>query len=180
MGFSPFESSVEDHRMKLIVAGLLTGFGTNFGCGCTSGHGLCGLSRFSIRSLAAVLIFLITAIIVATLDVGEVFVYSKSVDELVIPKNIDVNLYIVGTLITAVLLFIFSANKTIGGFFRTVVYFIVGIMFGLGLMVAGMSQRQNIFGFLELNLDWNPALLVVLMTGVIINVVGFTIIRKGM
>jgi uncharacterized protein len=42
----------------LIVAGLLVGVGTRFGSGCTSGHGVCGLSRFSVRSLLATLTFM--------------------------------------------------------------------------------------------------------------------------
>jgi len=42
----------------LIVAGLLVGFGTRLGNGCTSGHGVCGLSRGSIRSLAATVSFM--------------------------------------------------------------------------------------------------------------------------
>jgi uncharacterized membrane protein YedE/YeeE len=50
-------------RTGLIVAGLLVGFGTRMGNGCTSGHGVCGLGRFSIRSLAAVLTFMVTAIV---------------------------------------------------------------------------------------------------------------------
>jgi uncharacterized membrane protein YedE/YeeE len=41
------------------VAGLLVGFGTRMGNGCTSGHGVCGLSRFSRRSLAAVMTFMV-------------------------------------------------------------------------------------------------------------------------
>lgn len=49
------------------VAGLLVGFGTKLGNGCTSGHGLCGLPRFSIRSFVAVAIFLCTAIAIATI-----------------------------------------------------------------------------------------------------------------
>ncbi len=44
-----------------IVAGLLVGFGTSLGNGCTSGHGICGLSRLSPRSLASVLTFMGTA-----------------------------------------------------------------------------------------------------------------------
>lgn len=44
----------------LIVAGLLVGFGTRLGSGCTSGHGVCGLARRSPRSLAAVLTFIAT------------------------------------------------------------------------------------------------------------------------
>ncbi len=43
----------------LIGAGLLVGFGTRMGSGCTSGHGVCGLSRFSRRSLVATVIFMI-------------------------------------------------------------------------------------------------------------------------
>jgi len=44
----------------LILAGLLVGVGTRFGSGCTSGHGVCGLSRFSLRSLVATISFMAT------------------------------------------------------------------------------------------------------------------------
>ena len=46
----------------LVAAGLLVGFGTRMGNGCTSGHGVCGLGRLSPRSLVAVLAFMATAI----------------------------------------------------------------------------------------------------------------------
>ena len=42
----------------LVLAGLLVGVGTRYGSGCTSGHGVCGLSRLSPRSLAATLVFM--------------------------------------------------------------------------------------------------------------------------
>jgi uncharacterized membrane protein YedE/YeeE len=42
----------------LIIAGLLVGFGTRLGSGCTSGHGVCGMARFSPRSLAATVTFM--------------------------------------------------------------------------------------------------------------------------
>ena len=42
----------------LIIAGLLVGVGTRYGSGCTSGHGVCGLSRLSPRSLVATLAFM--------------------------------------------------------------------------------------------------------------------------
>ncbi len=45
------------------AAGLLVGLGTALGGGCTSGHGVCGLSRLSIRSLVATVTFLVTAIV---------------------------------------------------------------------------------------------------------------------
>lgn len=43
---------------SLIIAGLLVGVGTRYGSGCTSGHGVCGLSRLSLRSLVATLSFM--------------------------------------------------------------------------------------------------------------------------
>lgn len=46
----------------LIVAGLLTGFGAVWGSGCTSGHGVCGLSRLSVRSLVATITFMATGV----------------------------------------------------------------------------------------------------------------------
>jgi len=46
-----------------VAAGLLVGFGTRLGSGCTSGHGICGLARFSRRSFTATLVFMVTAMI---------------------------------------------------------------------------------------------------------------------
>jgi uncharacterized membrane protein YedE/YeeE len=47
----------------LVVAGLLVGFGTRLGSGCTSGHGVCGLARRSPRSLAATATFMLVGIL---------------------------------------------------------------------------------------------------------------------
>jgi hypothetical protein len=49
------------------IAGLLVGFGTRMGNGCTSGHGVCGVARLSTRSMAATAIFMITAIAVVAI-----------------------------------------------------------------------------------------------------------------
>ena len=47
----------------MVIAGLLVGFGTRLGSGCTSGHGISGIARFSKRSIVATLMFMATAII---------------------------------------------------------------------------------------------------------------------
>lgn len=47
----------------LVVGGLLVGLGTRYANGCTSGHGICGLSRFSLRSLVAVCTFMASAMV---------------------------------------------------------------------------------------------------------------------
>ena len=47
----------------IVAAGLLVGFGTRLGGGCTSGHGICGIARLSPRSIAATIVFMVTAVI---------------------------------------------------------------------------------------------------------------------
>jgi uncharacterized protein len=51
----------------IVAAGLLVGFGTRMGGGCTSGHGICGMARFSDRSIVATVVFMAAAIIVVAL-----------------------------------------------------------------------------------------------------------------
>jgi len=54
----PVVATIEANTEVLIAAGLLVGIGTRYGAGCTSGHGVCGLSRLSPRSLVATLAFM--------------------------------------------------------------------------------------------------------------------------
>lgn len=66
--FAPLPASnVSASLGTLIVAGLLVGFGTRMGSGCTSGHGICGLSRLSLRSLIATISFMFSGFVVCYL-----------------------------------------------------------------------------------------------------------------
>lgn len=65
-----FSGGLTTQDWTLVAAGLLVGFGTVLGSGCTSGHGVCGTSRLSPRSLAATLTFLFAGILA-------VFVFRK-------------------------------------------------------------------------------------------------------
>lgn len=57
--FIPYVApTIEADTATLVAAGLLVGIGTRYGSGCTSGHGVCGLSRLSPRSLVATLAFM--------------------------------------------------------------------------------------------------------------------------
>ena len=64
LAFAPLATAprTDFPRAALLVAGLLVGFGTRMGNGCTSGHGVCGIGRLSLRSLVAVLVFMATAV----------------------------------------------------------------------------------------------------------------------
>lgn len=57
------DMQMPSNPLVIIAAGLLVGFGTRMGSGCTSGHGVCGLSRLSVRSLAATMTFMATGAI---------------------------------------------------------------------------------------------------------------------
>ena len=60
-GFPPVD--IEAPLGLLMLAGLLVGFGTRLGSGCTSGHGVCGIARRSPRSLVATAVFMASAIV---------------------------------------------------------------------------------------------------------------------
>lgn len=64
ISLNPYSLAENTHYIAMAVAGLLVGFGTNIGSGCTSGHGICGLGRLSARSLVATLIFMAVAVAV--------------------------------------------------------------------------------------------------------------------
>ena len=55
--------SISSSLMLLIIGGLLVGFGTKLSSGCTSGHGISGISRFSLRSIIATVTFMIVGIL---------------------------------------------------------------------------------------------------------------------
>lgn len=58
-----FRGRLSTPDWTLILAGMLVGFGTLLGSGCTSGHGVCGVSRLSIRSLVATVTFIVAGVL---------------------------------------------------------------------------------------------------------------------
>ena len=68
--FKEIKSEMVANTTFLIISGFLVGLGTSLGNGCTSGHGICGLSRFSIRSIVATLVFVISGMITVYLISG--------------------------------------------------------------------------------------------------------------
>lgn len=60
---APIAQTISSNVPLMVVAGLLVGFGSVWGNGCTSGHGVCGLSRLSLRSMVATAVFMATAFV---------------------------------------------------------------------------------------------------------------------
>lgn len=169
------------------VAGLLVGFGTKLGNGCTSGHGLCGLPRFSIRSFVAVAIFLCTAIAIATIGSYETLGALTNQDlnpqlsyNHTISANVFLALGILFPFLGGVVKSKSSGNKSTGKeiVIDQLITFIVGAIFGCGLLVSGMVRRVNILSFLQIHDGWNPSLLFVLGCGVGVNLITFNYMIK--
>lgn len=184
-GFTPYgpKDLISEHTSFLgyALAGLFVGFGTKLGNGCTSGHGLCGLPRLSIRSFVAVGFFLTSAIAIATLKYYVTLGpfsegFSPSIDY---SHQISSNLCIFLGLALFAIAFALEKvhnrpSEENGVILRdNFISLAVGLLFGLGLAVAGMTRRRNIMQFLWMGKDWNPSLLFVLGCGVIVNLISF-------
>ena len=63
-----FSYDVEGSMPRVIIAGLLVGFGTRLGNGCTSGHGVCGIPRLARRSILATITFIVSGMIVLMIE----------------------------------------------------------------------------------------------------------------
>ncbi|WP_109440757.1 YeeE/YedE family protein [Acinetobacter haemolyticus] len=61
--FNEPEIIIKSSPLGLIIAGLLVGFGTRLGSGCTSGHGICGISQLSMRSIIATVTFMFAGMV---------------------------------------------------------------------------------------------------------------------
>lgn len=162
------------------LAGFLVGFGTKLSNGCTSGHGLCGLPRLSIRSIVAVMVFLLTGIGIATLNHYETlgFLTNEKYNPYTsINHTITANIFMaLGLLLPIIAYFLEAkpANFRFSNYLKEyVTVFMVGLIFGLGLMISGMTRRSKIMNFLQISSNWDPSLLFVLGAGVTVNFITF-------
>jgi uncharacterized membrane protein YedE/YeeE len=160
----------------LIIAGLLVGLGTKLANGCTSGHGVCGLPRLSLRSFVAVMTFMATAILVA--NVKPHFLASYQV-----PTNLqyDPALYVNIAMIISALIPVVSVvknKKGRQGIMDTIISFIVGSIFSVGLLVSGMARRSKVLGFLTFNKDWDISLMFVMGAAVLFNLITFNYVIR--
>lgn len=177
----------------LLTSGLFTGFGTKVANGCTSGHGVCGLPRFSKRSYLSTLFYMGVGVIVATSRYYKPFFYQN--DFLIdFHKNISNNSFFIkyydlySFIAVSSLFFVIYAtlevNKNKGIIIDSNKYLlsdiiigcILGLIFGSGLAIGGMMKRSKLLGFMQLNSSWDPTLLILFGTVVIINTFTFNII----
>jgi uncharacterized membrane protein YedE/YeeE len=156
--------------IRYAVGGVLIGAGTRLGRGCTSGHGICGLPRFSLRSWIAVPTFMG----VAVLEVGLMrHVEPFKVDEERDWKVADVQWppkweFPLGAAIASIVLV--AVTLLVPEKIRTYVSPIsCGAIFGLGLAAAGMTSQAKVFDFLDIAGTWDPSLAFVMGCGLCVS-----------
>jgi len=159
------------------VGGLLVGFGTKLGNGCTSGHGVCGLPRLSLRSFVAVGTFMGTAVAISTLRLYEPFLNSTDhAEDTFVAVYDHIAQAAMGVLVliaVGLMLYCVFTKESTGEKFDPVISFLIGGVFGFGLLLSGMCRRTKIRNFLSLGEGWDPSLMFVMLAAVSINFVTF-------
>lgn len=151
------------------LGGFLVGVGTKMGNGCTSGHGVCGIPRLSIRSIIATCTFMATGIAMATLRYYVPFFHNGKYF-----GDTYYNAYhwvFLGVFIVLMLGFV---GLLVANFQMEWVHnYLFGFIFGFGLVLSGMCRISKIQSFLVMNENWDPTLMFVMASAVAINLVTF-------
>jgi uncharacterized membrane protein YedE/YeeE len=182
-----------------ILAGFLVGFGTKLGNGCTTGHGICGLARMSVRSLAAVITFMTTGVAttILTSPTGPLANYTKflqtntSTDD----RHEFAGSIVTSSVVCAALLATFLMRRketsTQDGNGNTSVITshtakvgpaaLSGAMFAAGLYNSGMIYTSKVFGFMDLSTissgDWDPTLAMVMGGGLVTSWIAYQFVN---
>jgi uncharacterized membrane protein YedE/YeeE len=187
--FEPLPVSVAS-AARLACAGLLVGVGTSLGNGCTSGHGISGLSRFSVRSLAATATFMTTGAVSAS-AFGTASWLSTANSESDCISNVSQSVKQVATIsgvscasfATAVLLLIMAVPRICSADqARLMLETASGTTTGLALGISAMSKPSKVAGFLDLSRGvdhWDPTLAFVMAGALCVTIPCYQLWLKG-
>eukprot|EP00403_Amphidinium_massartii_P025469 CAMPEP_0178405264 /NCGR_PEP_ID=MMETSP0689_2-20121128/18310_1 /TAXON_ID=160604 /ORGANISM="Amphidinium massartii, Strain CS-259" /LENGTH=363 /DNA_ID=CAMNT_0020026275 /DNA_START=103 /DNA_END=1194 /DNA_ORIENTATION=- len=157
------------------LAGACGGVGTRLGCGCTSGHGVVGLARFSVRSFVAVCTFMAFGFITVNAKLLVSGTHSSfSIAPLAMPPVTFTWVAVALSAVTLVLTLL--TMKYFGG----IVPLASGFIFGLGLGASGMTSQYKVIGFLTLAGEWDPSLAFVMGGALAVTVPAFAYARSKM
>lgn len=182
----------------IALAGVLTGFGARLGSGCTSGHGICGLSRLSPRSAVAVVTFMTTGAITSYLaretSLSE-YVFEPNDDktkaEVKEKKRESIYSYLLPAAVaTGGCVLLFSKNEWLArllcrspaaspsmksSMLEHSVSLAAAALFGTGLSISGMCNPERVSGFLNFSGEqgFDPTLVGVMAGGVLFNLATF-------
>ena len=149
-----------------IIGGFLVGLGSAIGNGCTSGHGVCGISNFRVRSIVATAVFMTTGILTAifTSSLSYFPEFDNKLNMLtasitfMIALLLCLSLYFIGMKISDGKWINEESSKR---YFVSFSEFLTGLVFAVGMVLSNMSMNNATLSFLDLT-QWNPALMFVM------------------
>ena len=160
---------------RLVIGGVLVGFGTVLGSGCTSGHGISSLASFRIRGLVATCCFMLSAFVTAmAANTGSYLPFFENT--LPVERSGAVVGVCIGTCILFALVARFVPLGKAELVFKTVFDVVCGICFGLAMCVTNMSKLSATISFFDLRY-WNPALSFVMGGGIFVAALGFAVVN---
>jgi len=168
---------------RFFFGGLCVGLGTALGNGCTSGHGLTGLARLSLRSWIAVPTFMAFAVICATLTNAADSLPPTSGVEDSAPDVLESAAWAVGValllmVVALVLSFLRGFDENAA---KATVELCTGLSFGGGLLLSGMARPSKVAGFLDLGSGrWDPSLAFVMAAALALTFPFFQLVAKRM
>jgi len=161
---------------NVLLAGFLVGLGTKLGNGCTSGHGVCGLPRLSPRSLVAVPVFMATGFLMANF-IYKFFPPNENMEVVYDPRPyIDIFL---GISVIVPVISLIVVKKQLEQITDVLISFIVGAIFGAGLLLSGMTKRSKVLGFLTFDNNWDPSLMFVMIGAILGNAIPFNYLIRN-
>jgi uncharacterized membrane protein YedE/YeeE len=171
---------------RAAVGGLLVGFGSSLGNGCTMGHGICGLGRLSIRSLANVACFMVCGALAATLTgTAEALGITSQPASLQWPSSevLRCGVALVATAVTGQLMVAdmgrFSPSHSYAMEMATEL--ISSLTYALGVTMAGMVRPSKVAAFLSItHAAWDPSLMCVMGGALLLAIPGIHWISSRM
>ena len=144
-----FFEKPKEPQLSLFALGMVMGVGTYVGNDCTSGHGLCGLSRFSYRSFAAVPVFMLSAISTSSASTGFA-IGSPAPVAAMEPGTASAVAVVVGVLAILLVPVSLLMRKATAAYAETALGFWCGLCGGAGLAIGGMAQPSSVQAALSL------------------------------
>jgi uncharacterized membrane protein YedE/YeeE len=180
-------NAVDSPLGEVILASVLIGAGTRLANGCTSGHGVMGVPRFSLRSIVATGTFMATGVLAASFL--RPLLFTEAAPGAGASALLPNELAVVGNVAIAAASAYSLALDLKQHFQAAALTFACGLTFGLGLLVSGMVEAEKITGFLDIRplfdasslRRWDPSMIVVMCSALLTNALTFNLwlIPKG-
>jgi hypothetical protein len=142
--------------LRLIIAGILVGFGSQYASENQRNDGFLGVPRLTLRSISSYTISFVVCVLAATYKIHKFIPTTPRILDIELSKNISFTAYLLVSLLIPFICFLLSPKKSFKGLIESILLFLIGTGVGFGFMVAGLSKKSTTFDFLELDKTWKP------------------------